>query len=277
MKLTVAVIFLILPSALFPQIALGQSDIDRHPLLTEKFSASIGAYVFDKSIQLRVDGQSPGEEIDFDERLNLKSDEASISLNFRWRFGEKWSLWGQYFNSDDSARVTLKEDVHWEDIVFKEGTNVGAGVDLSVARIFFGRKFSAGPQHELVLGAGFHWLEIGAFIDGEIFFNDEALGFDRRSVSAEFPLPNVGGWYGYAISPRWLVNARVDWLSISIGDYSGGLWNVGAGVQYQAFENIGFNLNYQFFRLDGDVKKSNWRGAVELEYYGPFLAMTANW
>jgi hypothetical protein len=31
------------------------------------------------------------------------------------------------------------------------------GVDITIARAFFGRTFSAGPQHEFGLGAGFHW------------------------------------------------------------------------------------------------------------------------
>lgn len=261
----------------FPLSSVAQTETAKHPLLRDKFSASLGAYVFDKDLKLRVGGQDPGENIDFDERLGLDSDDASVSLNFRWRFGEKWSFWGQYFNSDDSARLVLEEDIQWEDVILKEGSNVGAGVELSVARLFFGRNFSVGPNHEFGLGAGVHWLEVGAFVDGELFVNDESLGFDRRSVSADLPLPNIGGWYGYAISPRWLLNARVDWFYASIGDYSGGLWNVGLGVHYQPFEHFGFNVAYQFFRLDVDVDKANWRGSADLTYTGPFLALTASW
>ena len=171
----------------------------------------------------------------------------------------------------------LGEDVNWEDVTFKAGSNVGVGVDLSVARLFFGRTFSSGPRHEFGLGAGLHWLEIGAFLEGEVFINDESRGFDRRSVSADFPLPNLGGWYDYAFSPKWMATARIDGLYVDIGDYKGGLWNSSLGVQYQAFRHVGFLLAYQVIRLDVDVDKSGWRGAVELTYKGPFLAVTANW
>jgi len=64
---------------------------------------------------------------------------------------------------------------------------------------------------------------------------------------------------------------------VDIGDYKGGLWNSSLGVQYQAFRHVGFLLAYQVIRLDVDVDKSGWRGAVELTYKGPFLAVTANW
>lgn len=248
-----------------------------HPLLADKFHIGVGAFIFDKDINISVNGSDPGDNIDFDERWGIGSSEQSGSVLGRWRFGEKWSLFGQYFRSDDSARAVLEEDVKWEDITFKAGTNVGAGVDLSVARIFAGRTFSAGPRHEFGLGAGLHWLEIGAFIDGEVFVDDESTGFARRSVSANAPLPNIGGWYGYAFTPKWLFTAAVDWLYVDLGEYKGGLLNSGVGIQYQAFKHVGFQLRYQVFEIDVDIDKDSWRGSLDLQYKGPYMAVTFNW
>lgn len=249
----------------------------RHPLLENKFSLGVGAFVFDKEIKIRVNGQEAGDNIDFDENWGVLSDDSSFSGVFRWRFGEKWSLWGQYFESDDSASAVLEEDVEWEGLTFKQGTNVGAGVDLSVARIFAGRIFSEGPKHEFGLGVGLHWLDFGAYLEGEIIVDDVTTGFQRSSVGADAPLPNIGGWYGYAFTPKWLASARLDWLYVSIGDYEGGLYNGSLGIQYQAFKHVGFNLAYQVFGLDLDVTKSSWNGSVDLDYYGPFFSVTANW
>jgi len=269
--------FVLVSFTVFTQSLLAQENDSRHPLLTDRFTLGFGGFIQDKSIKLRVDGQFEGPSIDVDERWKLSSDDTSVAGVFRWKFGEKWTLSGQYFNTDDSAQAVLGEDVNWEDVTFKAGSNVGVGVDLSVARLFFGRTFSSGPRHEFGLGAGLHWLEIGAFLEGEVFINDESRGFDRRSVSADFPLPNLGGWYDYAFSPKWMATARIDGLYVDIGDYKGGLWNSSLGVQYQAFRHVGFLLAYQVIRLDVDVDKSGWRGAVELTYKGPFLAVTANW
>jgi len=69
----------------------------------------------------------------------------------------------------------------------------------------------------------------------------------------------------------------VDWISASIGDYNGTLWNASFAVNYQAFRHVGFDLSYTYFNLNLKVDKSDWRGEVDITYNGPVLAMTANW
>ena len=81
----------------------------------------------------------------------------------------------------------------------------------------------------------------------------------------------------YSWSPKWVASAHVDWLSVSIGDYSGGLWSASAGINFQAFKNVGFGLSYNNFVLDVDVDKSDWHGKVETRQRGPRLMVTAVW
>ena len=270
---------LLLSAATLPVLA-DDEEINaerRHPLLEDKFSASVGAFFHQKDIALAVNGQAPIDEIDFDERWALSDDKTSAAVNFRWKFGEKWSIWGQYFDTSDSGVAVLDEDISWGDLTLQEGSNVGAGVGLSVARIVFGRIFSEGPKHEFGIAAGLHWLEVSAYLEGEFFLNDIPLPFDRESVSADAPLPNIGGWYGYAFNRNWVFSARLDWLSASVGDYSGGLWNSQVGIHFQPWENFGFLAAYQSFELDVDVDKESWRGSIDLRYNGPYVALTANW
>jgi len=266
-----------LATCLFSSPAGAQSDDDFHPLLSDKFNIGIGVFYPKKSFKIRVDGSAPEEEIDFDETLGLDETEVTGSLTFRWRFGEKWSFWGQYWGTDDKGGAILEEDLEWEDVIFKAGTFAAGGAKLKIARVFFGRTFSAGPQHEFGLGAGFHWMSLDTFIEGQVITDSGDTEFAREAVSAEFPLPNIGGWYMYSWNPKWLFQARLDWLSADIGDYSGGLWNTQVGIHWQTFKNIGFGLYYNGFVLDVDVDKDDWRGKAEAKQHGPWLAITANW
>lgn len=269
-------IFLFL-GLLFPLVAAAQTAGDQHPWLTDDFTLGLGGFLPSKQVRLRVDGSVPGVDIDFDEGVAVTKDDTTFSGVFRWRFGEKWSVAGQYWDSSDSNRATLTEDVNWGDSTLKAGSNVGAGVEFTVARVFFGRMFSSGQRHEFGLGAGLHWLELGAFIEGEVFVNDKSTGFRREAVTADAPLPNIGGWYWYALSPRWLLTSRIDWLGASFGDYSGDLWNANAGINFQAWRHVGIGLSYQYFKLDVDVDKSDWHGSADLSYKGPFISLNANW
>jgi len=81
----------------------------------------------------------------------------------------------------------------------------------------------------------------------------------------------------YSWSPKWLLEACGDWLSVTIGDYSGSIWGGQLGVNYQAFKNIGFGFHYRAFLLDVDIDKSEWHGNAEFNQNGPLLSVTATW
>ncbi len=258
-------------------VAIAQEARDVHPLLKDDFYLNIGVFFPDKDFKIQVDGEDPGSSIEFDEAFRVGNREATAALDFRWRFGEKWSVWGQYWEVSDSGSAVLEEDYQWEDVVFQAGTGASAGVGLDVARVFLGRSFSEGPQYEFGAGVGLHWMEISAFIEGQVLTNVGDTEFYRGEVSADAPLPNIGAWYFWSFSPNWALTTRVDWLSASIGDYSGGLWNASAGVNWAPFEHFGLGLRWSYFSLDVDIDKSDWRGSADLQQSGPVLTLSTYW
>lgn len=259
-----------------PLFAQGGGDV--HPWLEDDFVLSVGAFLPSKDFKIRVDGEIPGRDIDFGQKADVSDNEASASFVFRWKFGEKWSVSGQYWGTEDDGEAVLTEDVTWGDNVLQAGSNVGAGVSTDIARIFFGREFfTDADYHEFGLGAGLHWLQIEAYLDGEFFLNGESTGFRREQVSADLPLPNIGAWYWYSFSPRWLLTTHLDWFSASIDKYSGSLWDAGVGINFQAWEHVGFGLSYKYFKIDADVEESDWYGKAEVTHDGPFLSATVNW
>ncbi|MGD8580543.1 MAG: hypothetical protein PVI46_14520 [Lysobacterales bacterium] len=250
---------------------------EHHPWFEDDFLVSLGSFLPNKSVKMNADGQVPGSEIDFTNGLDATSDEITPSGTLRWKFGDKWSLWGQYFKTSDSGEKTIDGAIIWDDVEYQAGATLEAGVDLTVTRIFFGRIFSKGEQYEFGAGAGLHWLKLGAFVQGEAYIGDETAAIRRESVSAHAPLPNIGAWYWYEFSPRWLLTTRVDWLGATIGEYSGDLWNANAGINFQAWKNVGFRLSYQWFKLNVDVDKDDWHGGTNLTYEGPFASINFNW
>ena len=70
-----------------------------HPHLTEKFSVDLGVFFPERKVTMSIDGPviASGEDIDFEESFGLRKSDEIFSLNFGWRFGEKWQLGAQYF------------------------------------------------------------------------------------------------------------------------------------------------------------------------------------
>lgn len=255
-----------------PQLTVAAETEDVHPYLENEFSLDIGVFYPDRQLDLRVNGSLGliNDEIDFDERLRLKRNDDTFSAQLSWRFRGRWSVVGQYFKFSDTRRAVLEEDVEWGNVVFGAGTSAAIGSHLSLTRIFFGRQLDTNKAHDFSIGIGLHWLDIGAFIEGEILINGTPAGA-RRSVSEQAPLPNIGAWYNYSISPRWAFRSRLDLLSADVGDYDGLLVNVAFGLNYHAFENVGFGLNYNYFKLDIGIDKSGWRGDIESVFEGVYV------
>ena len=262
-----------------PQLAHAEEQSSVHPYLTEEFFVDVGVFFPERHFGIRVNGSLPGpsDPIDLEGDLQASRSDQSVSLNFGWRFGEKWQFEGQYFASSGDREASLKEDVEWRDFVFRAGTGVKAGQDFSLIRAFFARRFESNDKHEFGVGAGLHLLEFGAFIQGTVITGDGTTTFRRETVKAVAPLPNIGAWYMHSISPKWALKTRVDWFGASFDDYDGTLINASIGLNYQAFEYFGVGLNYNIFDLDVGIKKSNWRGSANISYEGLYAYLSFYW
>ena len=255
-----------------PQLTVAAESEDLHPYLERGFSLDLGVFFPDRELDLRVNGTLTGDndEIDFDRRGRLKRGDEIFAAELSWRFRGRWSVVGQYFKSTDSTRAVLEEDIEWGNVVFGVGSNAAVGTNFSLTRIFFGWQLDTSKSHDVGIGGGFHQLDIGAFIEGEIVING-TTATARRSVDADAFLPNIGAWYKYSISPRWALRARLDLLSADVGDYDGLLVNVALGLNFRAFEHVGFGLNYNYFKLNVGIDKSDWRGDIETVYDGVYV------
>lgn len=76
----------------------------------------------------------------------------------------------------------------------------------------------------------YHPILSDSFVEGDVLGDDGTSAFRRGEASNNQPLPNVGIWYNVSPARKWLIHARVDWISASIGDYNCTLWNTAVGV-----------------------------------------------
>ena len=220
-----------------------------------------------------------GKEINFNQSVGVDKSNIIGNLELSWKFGKgrKWHIAGQYFSNNASGDATLKEDVEWQDVTFPKGSFVEAGVQFDIIRVFVGRSFIKNERQNFGVGLGIHDLDVSAYIGGEGLIGAESTGYQRYDAKFNQPLPNLGAWYDYSPARKWLIHTRVDWIGADIDEYDGSLWNVNVGVNYQPWRNVGLDLSYEFFRLNGNVDKSSWYGGLKMSYSGPVLSVTANW
>jgi len=275
----------VLVSGMLPCLAAAQDDVTIHPYLSSKFFASVGLFLPDQNMRLGLDasvdtpepGPTPTETVDFSQTFGFSDSSETLSAEIGWRFGKKWQLRGQYFRVDSDATASLKEDVEWGDVVFNEGTSVGAGHDYQVTRLFFGRTFKATDERELGLGIGLHALDISAYINGNATIDGIDVGFREERASIVQPLPNFGAWYMHTFSSKWAATIRVDWLSASVGDYDGHIINSALNVGYAMTDHFGIGLAYNFFEINLKVDDPDWTGRIVSRFDGPYISLNGYW
>ncbi|RZP18701.1 MAG: hypothetical protein EVA38_00095 [Flavobacteriales bacterium] len=254
----------------------------QHALLKDRYVFKVGAYSSNKGIKVLVNGSSENEIIDFSEKANFNDNELTLFLNFNWRFSRKWTLSVDYFAVGNGISKTIDEEIEWNDQLYNGGAGIELGLDLATYRLLFGRTITKGLKHELSVGIGAHVLDLKTYIQGYAYINNDDTGenastdFQRSSVSVVAPLPNFGAWYFYAPHPKWMITTSVDWFALSIGEYSGGLWGLGAGLNYQFHKNVGVTFNYRYFDFTAKIDKSNWDGKFSLIFQGPLLSINVN-
>ncbi len=255
---------------------------EQNPQLSNQFTFYAGLYSSTKGIRVAVNGASENEIIDFSEKADFNENEITLFLNFNWRFARMWSLSSEYFGVKNGISRTIDEDFEWEDQIFQGGAGIELGLNLSMYRVMIGRTITKGQKHELGVGIGAHILDIEVFIEGFAYVNNENTGegadvnFERNTASVVAPLPNLGAWYYFAPTKKWLFTSRVDWFGISVGNYSGSMWNLGLGANYQFHKHIGVGLNYRYFDFTSKVDQKNWDGKFSLTFQGPLLTINAN-
>lgn len=273
---------LLLLGLLAPLAAWGQ-DSAVHPYLSGKYFASIGIFRTDQDMKLGLDASvdlpdpEPAPYVDFSETLGFSSSDETFSAEIGWRFSDKWQLRGQYFRVDDNVRLTLEQDIEWGDAEFNAGTSVGAGTDMQITRLFFGRTFRSSDSSELGLGIGGHILDLEAYVDGNATIDGVDVGYRKERASVAQPLPNFGAWYLHAFNSNWAAVVRFDWLSADVGKYDGRIINSAASIGYAIGDHFGVSLAYNFFEIALDVDDDDWQGRMKIRFNGPYVAFTGYW
>ena len=261
-------------------VAFGaNAQSERHPSLASNWWLDAGFYYPDRKFSASLNGTVSGEneDIDFSGDFGLDDQKGIFNGELGWQFSQNWGASVQYFSSSRSENTTIDEEIEWEDVVYEVGADITASTSLDITRIVAFRRFRESGGHDFRIVAGLHWLDISASLSGQARLDDDTSDFVTRRAAASAPLPNIGAWYRYSPSERWVFSARVDWLEASIDKYNGRIINATGGVNYGFNEHLGLGLKYQYFSLSAGVDNDTWNGDVSIKYQGPFIFLSGYW
>jgi hypothetical protein len=250
--------------------ASAQRFDDTVSIRVEAFFAGIDSF-----LQVGNASGSIGTGIDFEDELGMDGSQSLPALEVGWRINDDWVLQGQYYTVRRRTEAVIDREIVVDDTVFPVNARVGAGFDSDVYRFTINNLVFQRDRLELGLGVGLHATDFRVFVEGEGRVGDNPARFTREGRSIFAPLPTIGAIGQWEPARRFTLFGRVDWLSLTIGDYRGRLINAEASASYSFHRNADIGVSYRAVDYELNVRKPDWRGDVRYRFTGPSIFVRA--
>ena len=217
----------------------------------------------------------PGTTIKLEDELDLNDRKGTPYLDFGMRLGENWRLEFEYYSLKREATKVLTRQIDWGDTTFPVGANVSSKFDSTIYRLTGGYSFIKSQQAEAGVGFGLHITDFTTQLSGQGTGVLTGTAFQREAHDALVPLPTVGLYGSYVVSPVLIVRGRVDFLSLKYGDYDGRLVNWMAALDWRFSKNVGAGFGYRYVDYRVEATKSDFTGEVKYTFKGPTIFINA--
>ncbi|MBB4082296.1 outer membrane beta-barrel protein [Brevundimonas lenta] len=250
--------------AVAPQ-AQAQSLNDRWWIQGAGYWASVDSHARVTS----VGNTSLGTEIDFETDLGLDENEVLPSFSGGFRAMRRLIIGLDYYKLDRSATRTLSRDIVFDDVTYPASVSLSSSMDTDIYRLTLGYAFIQNDTWEAGAALGLHATDFETELVGEASVGGVGGTATRRQKDFLAPLPTVGLFANWQVAPKVTVNGRVDYMSLEVGDYDGGVTNAQISASYRFTDHVGAGVFYRFVSYDVDITKDDWTGGADYEFSGP--------
>ena len=243
-----------------PAAAEQSVDID------DRFSVSLGMFLTDRDTRTRLDGDVPdsGTDVDLEGSLGFDKSDTVFRIDGYFRFNEKHRIDFSAFDLSRNGSKQIDEEFVWDGDIYPTDVLVKGSFDLSIYKLAYTWSFMRRDNGYLGATAGLYIADIGASIAAE------SIG-QASSDGTTAPLPVLGLRGQYDFSEKWSLRGSAEFFAVDYDDYSGSLYDIYAGVDYQFSEHVAVGVGINSVGLDVEVAKNNFDGNLDWRYDGGLL------
>lgn len=212
---------------------------------------------------------APGTEIDLESDLDMDKRETVPAVYAGARLWDRWVITGEYFRLDRDGSRALSRDIVFDGDTFAASATVDSKMKSDVYRLTINYIFLRREQWELGAGLGMHATKFDLRLSGAVRVGAAGLQSDTRRKDFLAPQPTIGVFGVYQPTPKIVINGRVEYLSVTVGDYGGGITNAQASVAWRATDMVQVGAGWRYVAYDLDVKKSRYEANLDYNFSGP--------
>jgi hypothetical protein len=198
-----------------------------------------------------------GAIIRLEDSLGLDSENDTFYIRASRRFESGHAIELMAIDLRRTAGRMIDHEIEWGDYVFRAEGRVATELVTKLFKLIWSYDFSDSDRLNAGISAGLSTFELGVTLEGEARLeSDEGEEWVEGIVEgadAIAPVPVVGFFIDYALSPRWVLSFRVDAMNLSIGDHRGRVVDTDFSIEYGVSRLVGLGLGF---------------GSIDMEYRG---------
>jgi outer membrane receptor protein involved in Fe transport len=248
-----------------------------HPVdaaLDELFQLKAGGMIsqFDTNVRFTSRDGTIDRGIDLEDDVGYNPNVSASVLRGWYRVGDNHRLALTYAPVTRTSFIVSQKDIEIGDDIIKPGAGMAWNTQNRLLDLSYIYSLYHRPDFEFGLSAGIYWLrsETEVLVAGEVQSpNEPAPVFRveyRNSFKLHAPLPILGIKAEYEINPSWRLNGDLRYLSVTIGEYDGRVFNAAIGTDYFFTESLGVGLALSSFSVDVNVESIVLNGALKWAY-----------
>ena len=247
--------------------------------LDELFRLRVGGLIsqFDTNVRFTSRDGTIDEGIDLEDDVGYDPEVSAGFLRGWYRFGDNHRFSLTYVPMNRTSFLVSEKDIEVGDDIIKAGATMAWDTQNRLLDVSYIYSVFRRPTIELGLSAGVYWLrhETELLVAGEVQSPNEpdpVFRADyRNSFKLHAPLPIFGVTGEYEINPSWRVNGELRYLSVTINEYDGRIFNATIGTDYYFTKSLGVGFTLSSFSLEVDVESIILNGALTWAYNGAQL------
>jgi hypothetical protein len=234
----------------------------------ERIRLSIGASYQSSTTDIRLDSSAgvPGTFVNAEDTFGLDRKDVEPKFQVMVRAGERHRLRFDYFSLDRTGNTVVTTPIVFRDVVLQPTDPLMTNLSLRTLGINYEYSFLHSDRYEVAFSLGVNDTDISA--RGRV--NTQTRHVDQAEDQAG-PLPTVGLDATYVISKRFYVDARGQYLKISLDNIDGSLGIYEVDALYRLRENIAFAVGYDLVKANLSSIKSGQSGFFNFNTKGPEL------
>jgi hypothetical protein len=254
---------------LFPSVVAAEEGEKAKPW--ERFSLNVGGFIATVNSDFRIGTKSAGLDISPEDALGLDSSVFVFRADALWRFtsNRRHCFELSYYDLRRASTKTLEGDIQINDKIFSAGTTVDALFDVQVIRAAYSYSLIQDDRFNLAIGGGLYVMPI------RIKLSSTSSG-ETGDEGITAPLPVAGLRFDFAITPKFFLKESLDVFYFQYQNFSGGLFDVKVGLEYNIWKHFGVGVAYDYLRLQFKAEGQDYPyidlvGKVQFNYGGIML------